>query len=174
MQEVIIVSGLMRSGTSFVARCLHDAGLPMGTLMAFPQSKTEPEYEDAVLAQMLAHRLVDGRRPTVAQLRAYVESRGPKRWGFKSPLLLPFLRECKQALVNRPMRLILTDRDFGDTLNSIERLAPSKTVKERMVAIQTVIRAAYDQEVADFLVDFKQIENEPERVRESLRAFLKE
>lgn len=71
--EVIIVSGLPRSGTSMCAHVLHEAGVPMGG-----SEMNHVVFEDQHILSMIS-------RGDTVSLAAAVATRHPSLWGFKAP-----------------------------------------------------------------------------------------
>lgn len=176
MKPIVVVSGLMRSGTSWLARTLHDEGLPMGSLMFMPMPGTEPEYEDAALSRLCLESVVSGESPPTGTFSRYIEVRGQERWGVKTPLLLPFLRQWKRAVGKRGMKLILTERPLAETLESIDRRFAARSELPQVHEIQKRLWKAYPRarEVADLVVPTKQIAEEPDAARRAVLSVLEE
>jgi hypothetical protein len=97
--RTFIVTGLHRSGTSFVASTLYQAGLFMGSEF------NSAVHEDEEITQVLAAKRFDA-------LQNIIEYRNSTnaRWGFKCPLLCDSLGPKCMNLFDRP-RLIITFRD---------------------------------------------------------------
>ena len=137
MAEVYVVTGLMRSGTSFLAETLHRQGIPMGTFMRFPSlnPKSGFEWEDAFLSEPLCQiamrhldtpdDLVSAFRDAKEVIGNYVsrrEAEGAFPWGVKTPFVLPFLGSLRDAVetAGHSLNVFLTNREYADTLKSLE------------------------------------------------------
>ena len=159
---MIVVTGLMRSGTSPLAQMLHQMGVPMGEFQRFPLFGTQHhfEWEDMALAEPLCQHLFEkkriedlqqflydyivNRQVHFAKLRATVEGVAPT-WGVKTPFLLPFLdafRTVALLATNEPAVVALTVRPFSDTIRSLERQADGVQLEQRIYDLQQSLEQA--------------------------------
>ena len=141
---MIVVTGLMRSGTSPLAQMLHQMGVEMGSFQRFPAQTpvSHFEWEDAPLAEPLVRHLLGLVEVDVpALLRSYILSR-EGQWGVKTPFLLPFLRDFRQIATGLGMqlRVILTDRDYSETVKSLERQTVDLPVEKRQPALKASLK----------------------------------
>jgi len=141
---MIVVTGLMRSGTSPLAQMLHQMGVEMGSFMRFPTQTpvAHLEWEDALLAEPLAkHLLGQAEIDVPALLRSYILGRHGE-WGVKTPFLLPFLRDFREIATGLGMqlRVILTERDYSETIKSLERQAAGLSIDKRQPALKSLLK----------------------------------
>ncbi len=173
---IYAVTGLMRSGTSFLARSLHRLGIKMGNEMHFPVGASDPDWEDVPFTDTLAKALVDGRTDVTRFLREYIEQRGPGTWGVKSPFLLPFVEQLRWV-GGSGVRILLTKRPLREACASLERQlegAPQAD-KERIRGMQMELDEAWlvGQSCADAVFECAESRLYPDRVRERLRVLVK-
>lgn len=171
---IILVTGLMRSGTSLVAKQLHELGVPMGTAMRFPlmRENSQLDFEDIEFTDNCLAAL-QGKISTEQLKRffsTYIWKRGRHKitWGVKSPFLLPYVDLFKQ-MAKEPTKVILTIRPVEDTYRSIEeqtRLAGPKEIQDILVKTETIN--------SDLTIDIKESWNWPGRVRYKLAELIKE
>ncbi len=105
---MIVVTGLMRSGTSPLAQMLHRMQGPFAHL----------EWEDAAISDPLAAAMIGKTEiDHEALFEEYIPTRRG-RWGVKSPFLLPYLDLWRDVAHRRghTVKVIVTERDYGDTL----------------------------------------------------------
>jgi hypothetical protein len=179
--RVFVVTGIMRSGTSFLSRNLNELGIPMGTNMRFPDAGTPGstlDWEDADFTQKVAEAVIGGHE--LPDLDAYVRDRSytPGAWGIKSPMLLPFLPDFVDALerAGRTPVLIVTYRPYGETLQSLNHQLRNYR-NEFLEIVFNVQRALLEArqwaaERAALVIDVEHSRNEPAAVREALRVLI--
>ncbi len=125
---MILVTGLMRSGTTPLAKMLHQMGVCMGTYQRFPSMNllSDFEWEDVTLAESLAN-ILSGKSdqdPSEAidfYLDQRVTSEQGTVWGVKTPFVLPFISEFKEQCEKHgePLSIILTDRPYDEVMRSV-------------------------------------------------------
>jgi len=128
---MIVVTGIMRSGTTPLAMMLHNMGVTMGTYMRFPfhSAISHREWEDVELAEPLAAKVagVASELDVKDLFRAYIPRRQHaahgRAWGVKTPYLLPFTRDWLEACEenHEDVRIALTLRDPAEAHRSIVR-----------------------------------------------------
>ena len=158
MTDVYLVTGLMRSGTSFLAEALHKAGVPMGSFMRFPTMNPLAgfEWEDALLAEPLMAVVTGDRYEPRQIIGQYIETRGHGTWGVKTPFLMPFVGMFSEILVSIGMKphVFITDRDYQETLASIRQQVShlegngKREALERAETIQEVL-SSYWREASE-------------------------
>lgn len=185
---MIVVTGLLRSGTSAVAERLVRMGVVMGDRMAFPVGVLRPEWEDADLSIFLAR----GPDPQRARefLEEYVCRRGQqlrgwtshgcsvhREWGVKSPYLLPYLGVLRS--LGEPVRLIVTRRSIMESDASLRRCAESMGDLQgafldfSLDAQRTLVRFLPEAlREADLVIDFKSISESQQVMEQEIRACL--
>lgn len=140
---MILVTGLMRSGTSPLAKMLHQMGVKMGTYQRFPSMNplSDFEWEDVALAEPLANILSgksdqDPNEAIDFYLDQRVTSEQGTVWGAKTPFVLPFINEFKKQCEKHEESLstILTDRPYDDVMRSVDRQLSHLGIKECSVA----------------------------------------
>ena len=166
---IILVTGLMRTGTSLVAKQLHELGICMGTKMRFPlrRENTQLDWEDIEFTdRCLATLKGDIKR---ARLRLffnrYIRQRGDEPWGVKSPFLLPYvdLFKTEAAALGKTVKVILTTRDEDETFKSIKR----QTSSDEPIMIQHML-LRYTEHYPDLVVQIEDSWNDPEHVKQKL------
>jgi len=137
---MIVVTGLMRSGTTPLSMMLHRIGVKMGDTMRFPPAGTTHhiEWEDNELSEELARIIYNQSDTNPADLIGdYIDAREADpttlKWGVKTPFLLPFLDIVIDAAKSRglPLTIIVTHREVIDTFASIDRFADQLPVDQR-------------------------------------------
>jgi hypothetical protein len=135
---VIVVTGLMRSGTTPLARMLHQGGVPMGESMMLPApgSPQHVEWEDLQIQTYLRDRLMNDEGVQQFQLRYYIRQRQHTHrkllkqydtvledWGFKTPFAAPFMAAIEEAAHSEGDSVfwVVAEREIGETLKSIEK-----------------------------------------------------
>ncbi len=179
VERLILVSGLMRSGTSAVAGMLHTMGVPMGVTMMMPVAPTwRLEWEDVAAAGMLSD-WASGRadRPRQrsqahALLADYLQCRIRETWeidrarglktlaiGFKSPLLLLLWDRIRGLDVGVPITRILTTRDPAEAERSFElAMGPPDSEMRRIWApVQERLKVARAAAGADLIVHYSRL-----------------
>ncbi len=181
---MIVVTGLMRSGTTPLAKMLHQMGVGMGTFTRFPTHNKNAhfEWEDAPLADPLLAMLSDSKEEAhVSQLLgAYVASRRTKEpWGVKTPFLLPYMKQLRRVCrdMDEPLAVAITERDYAETLRSLERQSDHlegdelQAVREFTIKVQDKL-ALHWEGVSHHaeLFNFKEAQESPLRTSERLAA----
>ncbi len=73
---MIVVLGGVRSGSSVVARMLHNLGVVMGSAQAFPlPGMWHDDFEDFAIARGTTEAFTTGRMPKVRWFEEYIDSR---------------------------------------------------------------------------------------------------
>ncbi len=165
---MIVVTGLLRSGTSAVAQMLHQGGVLMGTTQLMPVLGGLHEWEDHPMQHATCQWLLAGPEPEpeerIGFFTEYIQSRSDDfhrkaeqmnpgvliDWGVKTPFLAPYLREFEQAAreMQQKVVFVITERAFSDTMKSLEsRIAlyrePLRShFTEKMQAVQSRIASA--------------------------------
>ena len=151
---VILVTGIMRTGTSLVSKQLHLMGVPMGTQMRFPINGQE-DWEDVEFTDMMLARLtgrdVSDREEFMDRIWTYATGRrGPNTWGFKSPFALPFIEDIREAIaVEADLKVVLTTRPVTDTYESLKKHECS----ENMTYLQSKLLPWLDGVKFDLSID---------------------
>jgi hypothetical protein len=128
---ITVITGLMRSGTSPLAQMAHQMGVTMGTYQRFPWHSEHAhfQWEDAALSEPLADFIVNPGDPDAPRrlIDSYVRIRQRKAkgkpWGVKTPFLLPFVEHLRDVCeeIDEKLTLVLTHREFSETITSIRR-----------------------------------------------------
>lgn len=139
-----ILTGMHRSGTSLLARILHESGIPMGHEPWIPSpDHLNPdgyyedydfrELNDRLLFQAAKYQtkrwqvpvplVTDATHATLHDMHRLVQKRceGDGRWGFKDPRTCLTLSVWLEALAARPVHVILIQRDHDDVAKSLHR-----------------------------------------------------
>lgn len=171
---IVLVTGLMRSGTSALARLIHhELEIPMGIAMPFPAKGVTPEYEEMTLSATAAQRILESRTLIHEEIVEYVTMRDHfhgEPWGVKSPFLLPYLKTFRRVLRDREVRVILTRRPVDECIASLERVGGEHL--DRGLKLQNRLRRAWSIDAADHVVDQKTLAGDPDRVLADLRKVL--
>lgn len=132
---MIIVTGLARSGTSAMAKLLHESGIDMGmTFLAPPPGMQDMaiEYEEA----MASLELIQENRFPVGYFEFRERTKRTPEWGFKSPLCLFHLEELKA----RGAVIIRMERPDDEVAASVSRCAGAveflRGLNERLAQIE--------------------------------------
>lgn len=188
---MILVTGLMRSGSSATAQMLSQMGVVMGTTMDVPPcSPFHAEWEDRafqepMLAGCLSLDPVDtgAIREYIASRRRHLEEMRNKflvfsDWGVKTPFALPFLGEIREACesMGEPLRVILMDRPLAEAMESLHRVSWAVIETERdgvmsmMFSLQHKLADALEKERdrADTVLDSKLVWSYPKCIAERL------
>ena len=144
---MIVVTGLMRSGTSPISMMLNAMGVPMGTYMRMPTANRHAhcEWEDVSFTEPLYAKLIgaDGHLP--AFFHDYIKRRSiPAPWGVKSPFALPFIGLLADACkgLGESLTVIVSTREYADTIKSLEANAAHlpqhirRSVVKRAIGVQ--------------------------------------
>jgi hypothetical protein len=166
---MIVVTGLMRSGTTPLAKMLHQMGVPMGEHMRFPAMGplSHPEWEDEPLSSSLAKRLTGQMKPESIRgiFKQYISGRVAVHgalWGVKSPFLLPYMDQWRTAadeVGSGEVIVITTERPYADTVKSLEAqsdymLDPDRTeFMEFLMSLQERLATARDELKANCTID---------------------
>jgi hypothetical protein len=186
---MIVVLGGMRSGSSALAKVLHQLGVTMGAAMAMPiPCIPQEDYEDALLGTMVLGA------PTAGELGFYIESRRTQYqldrkqydlvqdFGVKVVALsLHWNAWCEAAEAQgEPLRVIRAERPEADMDASLVRCSKALAPKHRdawlarMRGIQERILKALAPIRVDLVIDHDEHQARPYEVREQLRAWLAE
>ena len=149
---MIVVTGLMRSGTSPLAQMLHQMGIPMGEFMRFPlhSDRAHLDWEDSVLSDRLVGEIVLGCENDMSEFffDYIVRRRTPDSgvFGVKSPFLIPFMEQFLEAAeaANEPIGVVVTERDYEDTVESIYQQTHHLPFDEQSVCLDIQRRLADD------------------------------
>lgn len=170
---IILVTGLMRTGTSLLSKQLHLMGVPMGTEMRFPINGQE-DWEDVIFTDKMLARL-DGRDSTnkkefIRWLRQYEKARNVvKNWGVKSPFALPFIEDIRKAFCGE-LKVILTSRNEADMYASLYRQPVDKL---RLLDLQNQLQTALANVKFDLIIDITESWNNPEAVKIKLQELIR-
>jgi hypothetical protein len=102
--RTVVVAGMPRGGTTMVAECLVNLGLPMGVPTPAPYNFEDPEFQD------LLHLENPGPLDQ-PRLESLIERRNAANpvWGFKFPLAINSLGILERALRNPQFILVFRD-----------------------------------------------------------------
>ena len=102
--RTVVVAGMPRGGTTMVAECLVNLGLPMGVPTPAPYNFEDPEFQE--LLHLESPGPVDQPR-----LNSLIERRNAAHpvWGFKFPLAVNSLGILEGALRNPQFILVFRD-----------------------------------------------------------------
>jgi len=160
---MIIVTGLARSGTSAMAKLLHESGIDMGmTFLAPPPNLKDMtiEYEESIgsLSLIKENRFPEG------YFDFREKTKRTKEWGFKSPLCMFHLEELQA----RKAVIVKMERDFSEIEASVNRCIGAvdflRGVNSRLMEI----------EIPDaIIVKNHELRNDPESVRERVLEVIK-
>jgi hypothetical protein len=166
----------MRTGTSLIARQLHELGCPMGTQMRFPlmRENAQLDWEDVELTD----KALAAVRGTLKKARLKVffnqyirrRSQDSEFWGVKSPFLLPYvdLFKAEAAALDKIVKVILTTRDVKETFKSIKR----QTQLDEPIQIQKILMT-YPEPKADLIIEIEESWNSPETVKQKLMELIR-
>lgn len=165
---IVIVTGLMRTGTSLVSRQLHRIGVPMGTAMRFPQAQPngqedweDIEFTDFMLNAIIGHNSDDD---VLEFMEYYIEKRNAINgylWGVKSPFALPYVQLIRAA--SDRVKVIRTTRDTDDTIASLAEQTDLADVLE----IQNILMESRPF-VPNMQIDLSESLDRPEYVKRKL------
>ena len=170
---IVLVTGLMRSGTSLVAKQLHLMGVPMGTLMRFPINGQD-DWEDVEFTDMMLARLsgadLSEKDDFLCRVRQYEQDRrGPHTWGVKSPFALAFVEDIREA-VEDEVKVILTTRPVKDTYASVKKY-------EHIVDLtgfqDQLFQSFLDGVKSDLTIDISESWTSPDTVETKLRNLIR-
>ena len=155
---MIVVTGLMRSGTTPIARMLHQGGVLMGTTQLMPVGQMDSEWEDYAIQKPLVDWMFgDNPTRTIGSriLQEYIDRRrrhtlgaaqwvqGVIGWGFKTPFVATQRGALARAAerMSEPLRWIVCQRPIGEAMKSLE-------LRYRKTALETEWKALFDAAVA--------------------------
>jgi hypothetical protein len=133
--DVLVIAGMHRSGTSLITHWLHDCGLQVGeSLVGAGTGNVEGHFEDEDFFQLHQQILIDkGAHPDglgppatmtpspreQAKMRALIAARNSSfpQWGWKEPRTCLFL-ETYSALLPQAKYLVLL-RDYQEVVHSL-------------------------------------------------------
>jgi len=175
---MIIVTGLMRSGTSGVSRILHQMGVDMGRLMASPIPGTlNADWEEWEISRYLMQNT-----PDYEYLLDYCQRRQKakwgKHWGFKSPFALKCLDMLEGIAeeIDEELFIIKTEREIDETFKSLQEKSTLPVFKdipefyERMENWQKELITLECQ--SDITVNINDLWREPAKVALKLNEYL--
>lgn len=174
---IIVVTGLMRSGTTLVSRQLHRMGVPMGTTMRFPlpTEVCQEDWEDIEFTDLMLDRMTGKTADSWlnCQVRGYAQKRSVVPvWGVKSPFLLPYVNLFKEA-VDDEVRVVQTRRSIPDTFESMERQLINPQTLESVKALQRMLIPALDNVQPDLVIDIEESWASPDSVKSKLQDLLR-
>lgn len=172
-----VVIGCMRTGTSSLAKLLHESGIVMGSHMNHPlPGFTEADYEDERLATKLMQATILGHSIDSTWFSEYVASRRKhaealktiygdsiRGFGVKSNLLPLFWSAFRHgaSLAGEPIVAIKTERAVEEQTESLSRLSewmvPDRRAeyREKLLAMNARVREALAGISADQTVPCK-------------------
>lgn len=156
----IIVVGVPRSGTSMVATCLQELGVPLG-------SADRAVREDLSIAQALE----SGDRPTLAERIAERDAQHTV-WGFKRPTAFRVLADYLDMFRNP--RLVVTYRDplAIAARNQLSMQVPLlKGLRQASRALVGLTRFVEEQSVPVMLVSYEKAMQSPDLFVNQLDEF---
>ncbi len=173
---IILVTGLMRTGTSLISRQLHLMGVPMGTVMRFPlsQSNGQEDWEDVAFTDLMVNRAgqldTRDRKAFLADIRLYADRRQKEHsiWGMKSPFALPFVKDIREVLGD-DLRVVLTSRNLTQTYDSLRKQLCLPGIE----VLQDVLLEALPGVKSDIVIDIEESWNSPETVEQKLKALIR-
>lgn len=133
--NILVVAGMHRSGTSLISHWLHDCGLQIGeSLLEGGKGNEEGHFEDVEFLRMHEEILTrkglaaDGLRPPYdivptpyekAKMQAIISVKNTSfaQWGWKEPRTCLFLRTYTELLPNAKYLVVL--RDYQDVVGSL-------------------------------------------------------
>lgn len=173
----IIVTGLPRSGTSFVTNVLHnDLRIRMANTIGAPiVGKGFIDFEDLEVGQYLIKAWSEKTPyPKVARFietyreRMYSQYSQAPYWGFKSPFVLMFPFEC----IEKRSIVIKTKRDPRLSTKSLNNLQLTPTMFGLMKRVLSDCEEHYRYINADIIVDFDERDFNRGGIRDYLRSEL--
>jgi hypothetical protein len=170
---IILVTGMMRTGTSLTSRQLHRLGVPMGTAMRFPlaQENGQDDWEDIAFTDMMLDHLtqkVD--KPIFEHISGYVTWRrqGSEIWGMKSPFALPFVDAIRNAIEDE-VKVVLCTRAIHETYDSLK----AQTSEPFLIHVQDLLLESLDKVKCDLVIDHSEHSDSPDGVKAKLEALIR-
>jgi len=150
-RKIILVSGLVGSGTSRISESLHRSGVEMVVTMMPPPPgmKTYLDWEDFVYVAWCGLSTFTTGEP--GRVRDYLEYRFKRSpiWGVKSPFLLPhidFWRRWAKSW-HAELWLLLSQRAFDDCQASIRKwLDPAPQARDSLLTWNEKAREFWQRE----------------------------
>jgi hypothetical protein len=178
---IVLVTGLMRTGTSLISKQLHLMGVPMGTEMRFPPAREtgQDDWEDIKFTDLMLNHIMGldllDYRAFKSEISAYERRRVreaggefPVLWGVKSPFALPHIDTIKEA-VDDEVKVVMTTRDLEETYKSIKvqtDLALMKRIQDGLVEFN-------DTSKADLVIEIEESWSSPESVKLKLEQLIR-
>lgn len=169
---IVLVTGMMRTGTSLVAKQLHLMGVPMGTTMRFPQAKAngQDDWEDIEFTDMMLNRLMgiddSDREDFGLRVKQYELSRdGVPVWGVKSPFALPYVTALREAFED-VVKVVMTTRDIEQVYRSLDQ--QQLGLRE----IQYQLHSFIDKVSPDLVIDIEESWHSPSTVEQKLQELI--
>ena len=144
--NILVIAGMHRSGTSMITHWLHECGLNVGrNLMDAGIGNTEGHYEDMEFYQLHVDHLRINKLPYTGFIEKAAPAFSPKtegilkdliaaknkefaQWGWKDPRTCLFLNAYEKLLPDAKYLIIF--RDFSATVSSmISRIFKQKDIK---------------------------------------------
>lgn len=178
---IVLVTGLMRTGTSLISKQLHLMGVPMGTEMRFPPAREtgQDDWEDIKFTDLMLNHLMEldllNNSEFSSEILSYEQGRVretggevPVLWGVKSPFALPYIYTIKEA-VDDEVKVVMTTRDIEDTYKSIKVQTDLKLMKR----IQDSLVEFNDTSKADLVIEIEESWSSPESVKLKLEQLIR-
>jgi len=137
----VIVLGIPRSGTSYIAKVLHaDMGIEMCRSVTAPYpGRDDFDWEDLELQNQLVVSINMDEVYSAHKFKIYLSKRREAKrahyWGVKSPLLCMY-----PNVIPKDAFVILTKRNLHDCIRSVNKLPINVEQKKRVLAIQDTCR----------------------------------
>ncbi len=170
---MIIVTGLPRSGTSFIAKTLHtELGVEMGREFRAPwPGRDDFDFEDTDFVWCMQ---VDEDKDIVNLVcHAYFLTREQESlsplFGVKTPFALKYLPELPAEAT-----IIKTLRDPIKCHESVGRLPLDDEGKQRVHELIDVCHENYDQIKADYVIPYENTEERHWQIKEILKVIVQE
>lgn len=144
--NILVIAGMHRSGTSMITHWLHECGLNVGeNLLGAGIGNTEGHYEDMDFYQLHVDHLLENKLPYTGFIGEAAPAFSPKtektlkdiiaaknkefaQWGWKDPRTCLFLNTYEKLLPDAKYLIIF--RDFSATVSSmISRIFKQKDIK---------------------------------------------
>jgi len=184
---MLVISGLIGSGTSLLAQLAHETGVVMGSLMDFTFNGVQLEWEDRDFSHTLSRWAMNGIEVDDSFLDEYLEARKVQHgrlsetfvrvgFGVKTPLALLYRPELEAAAERAGLTLVwlLTDRDPAECWQAILRKIHGMKIHSsynfglclQLFALQEMVKrsnpSGFDR------ISFESLVHEPEKVRQHI------